>query len=561
MLKPGSSERGAVIVLFAVMLVVIIVCTALVVDIGHIHNAKAELQRAVDAAALAAAARLPDGQYAAAAVAVGAQNTVDGDPALILPANVVRGWWDPEITPGATAATRFDPTSTPYTAVRVSATYNVDHAFFFFTPFTTVQADAIAVTEPFMPVLPLALVSCVETDKYPLKQPVVSVCGIRAYDFGPDPSDTAAWTSLTFDVNANEVREFMEGQAGHDKFNSVVFGEGIDGEGLENTDVDNAARNFDPDYLGCNPEDIDIDCGLGQIGTKRIAPPEDFDSPDGIVDLDHTGPNGTYKPTAFDPLTAYTRNGQLPRWYNLNETDNFQQDDHFARIWSQDGILMRGTNTDGTFRESVADYEARLESYYNGTVKPYGDLRFVNTGDGGGGLVTKRGSKYLPNFLDPLKFAGYPKVYVFNGTATTILDNFIDPTVNPGVTDGTNLIGREDDDLPDGQIALVLNTPVIFAGDCDQFRAMSQSNDEHELRYIGMSKFLMTRLWKSPDEYDTGSNFVNVSGCPGPFDPPTGPGGDLSKVNVPGAKIMEGLKLLPMPDGEGGSITKIYLVE
>ena len=50
-----SSERGSVVVLVAAMLFLIFFCVALVVDVGHIHNVKIELQRAVDAAALAGA--------------------------------------------------------------------------------------------------------------------------------------------------------------------------------------------------------------------------------------------------------------------------------------------------------------------------------------------------------------------------------------------------------------------------------------------------------------------------------------------------------------------------
>ena len=46
-----SDEKGAVAVLVAVMLVLILACLALVVDLGHLHNVKAQLQRAVDAAA------------------------------------------------------------------------------------------------------------------------------------------------------------------------------------------------------------------------------------------------------------------------------------------------------------------------------------------------------------------------------------------------------------------------------------------------------------------------------------------------------------------------------
>ncbi len=58
--KAGADcrHRGAVAVMVAVMMTVIIGVAALTVDIGAMYNAKADLQRTADAAALAAAARL-----------------------------------------------------------------------------------------------------------------------------------------------------------------------------------------------------------------------------------------------------------------------------------------------------------------------------------------------------------------------------------------------------------------------------------------------------------------------------------------------------------------------
>ena len=54
----SQQRNGAVIVMVAVMLVVLLGCVALAVDIGYLYVARAELQRAADAAAMAGALAL-----------------------------------------------------------------------------------------------------------------------------------------------------------------------------------------------------------------------------------------------------------------------------------------------------------------------------------------------------------------------------------------------------------------------------------------------------------------------------------------------------------------------
>ena len=81
-----NREQGAVAPLVGILMVVFILCIALVVDLGHLHNVKVQLQRAVDAAALAGAQQLdgstatPDQDTKAGTVAmkVLAINMVDG---------------------------------------------------------------------------------------------------------------------------------------------------------------------------------------------------------------------------------------------------------------------------------------------------------------------------------------------------------------------------------------------------------------------------------------------------------------------------------------------------
>ena len=86
-----SSRRGVVVVFVAALLIVIMGFTVLAVDVGYMYNARAELQRAADASAMAAAAFLSSGSpldaeadvriqaamYAALNEAAGEANIID----------------------------------------------------------------------------------------------------------------------------------------------------------------------------------------------------------------------------------------------------------------------------------------------------------------------------------------------------------------------------------------------------------------------------------------------------------------------------------------------------
>jgi len=575
-----NSERGAVTVIVAIMMILIFVCVALVVDIGHIHNSKIELQRAVDAAALAAAQELPAGSIVATAEAFLLANQIDKNDAHNT-ISVTPGSWNETIIPGQTAANRFTPGAPPLDAVMVAVSRTVEHYFFFFTPGTTVTADAIAVAKPINPVVPLALISCIPTaqsTQNPGSLPGMTICDIRTYNFKNDQDDTSAWTSLTFNANANEVGEFMLTDTGRDRFNSVIFGRGLPNDGIENTSVDVNASTYSSSYSGCNPDGLTINCGLGGIAGKELASRADFPVPAALPNLSRDTISGIYSPTTFDPVTGYAQNGALPRWYNMDESPGLQREDHFARVWSQDGILLRGVDGSGNFIESFTTYQDRLQTYFAGTVRPYNDDRFA---DSGGKMITQYtggmkntilqslgiptgsySSIYYPDYSKVVKSAGYPKVYVFNGVAGSILSEFLN---NPQVSDGTNLRCRDDPALPEGQYALVLKTPVIFAGSCETWKGLSQSNAQHTLSYVGLAKLLVTRLWKNPNRYDCGGNFVNVGGCGniGAFDPPPGAGGDLSAVPFSSPGAMEGVNLVPVSDNfqEQASLLKIVLVE
>jgi hypothetical protein len=588
-----NNAKGAVAPLVAIMLVVIIVCVALVVDLGHIHNVKIQLQRAVDAAALAAAKQLngsADQVANARAIAVATAAANDVTEIIFVDAECkysstesCLGTWNADDL-NLEADARFNQTEDSPEAVLVRAARVVPHIFFFFVDSTQVSADAIAVAEPFNPVLPLALISCTPTDEIaqsPGTLPGMTVCDIKTYSFNNDQDDTAAWTSLTFDVNANQVKNYMEPGTGREQFNQVVFGKDLPEPnfGIENTAVDSSASSFSSSYPGCQPDGLDIDCGLGRIGTKDIARWDEFTGPSPLPALVKDAVTGIYSPSGFDPMTGYGINRALPRWYNLNPDPDFQDDDHFTRVWSQDGILLIGEN------ESFADYQTRLASYRNGSDLPYGDNRFVagagvqgdiiETYSGGtrnqilagfesAGISTVGAPSTIlfPNFKVVPGYAGYPKVYVFNGVAGSILNDFL---ANPDVMEESHLKCRQDPDLPPDEHAMIVNMPVIFAGDCETWQALSLGNNNFTLSYVGMAKFLMTRVWRNPDDYDCGSNFVNVgSPCdPTTFNPPPGGGNLLSAVNFNTPGALEGVHLYPVPDelARQASLLKVVLVE
>ena len=582
-----KESRGAVAPLVAIMLVLIVVCVALVVDLGHVHNVKVQLQRAADAAALAGAQELSGGSGAGAnarnvAVATALANTVDQDQVVINPDAVVNPSfngqaivavqpirWDPNIVDpdtGNNQTTNERITPLPIAqydtanGLWVTAQRDVDHIFFFFTGSTQVTADAIAVASPAVPVLPLALISCIPTDNSAQNAgtlPGITICDIRSYNFKTDQDDTAAWTSLTFKpASKNNIEKFLKPGTGREEFNSVVFGKGVipSTKGLENEivhEIRPASFNFNKNYEGCENIGTAIDCGLGQIDPdKEIAAPEDFDPqppPPPLVFNDPVAMDYYTGTMAFDPLAGFN---PLPRWFNIN-TDNtsFDDQDFFSRIWSQDGILLQGPN------ESDAAYADRLEDLKDGNIMPYNDDRFM---EGGGELVHKFQGNWVPNFSKAVQYAGYPKVFVNNGVEPPLLVEFL-----KSITDGPNNLSCNENSPLDPGHTVRTNVPIIFAGSCDEWKALSNS-DEHTLSYVGLAKFLITRVWLTNSPYDCGANFVDSSGegCD-PFTPPVAADGTFSAVNWNTPAALEGLNMVPIleDEEEDASILKVYLVE
>ncbi len=588
-----NHQRGAVAVLVAVMLILIFVCVALVVDMGHIHNVKVEMQKAVDAAALAGAQQLTGNANQvlyAKNVAVATAATNDVNEVTFISTDCVNsttesclGWWkefdeDANSLLGEDASVRFEQSEDAPNAVLVRATRTVPHFFFFFLPSTDVTVDAIAVAEPVNPIMPLTLVSCIPLDSIqnnPGTLPGTEICDIGYYSYNPDTEDTGAWTSLTFNASANDIRAMLEGPEGRKLFEQAVFGRG--NGGIENTAPLDSGL--------CEPHDLAIDCGLGQIAGMRLAPPELFEVPSGFpsppTEIPRNPTTGVYQPdSGIDPMNVYRLNDALPRWYNLNADGVLKTDDHFVRLWSLDGLLLKAPNPGdpdlppGALGENFAQYQARLKGYYDGTLippVPYNDGRLV----GAAGLISndlKQVEKqaiaarfpgvsasdvnYWPNALEILKRSGYPKVGVMNGTATALLDTFLE---NEEVATGTTLNCSENAPLTGN--TLKLQVPVVFGGFCEQWKALSNPSAVHTLTYVGLADFLVTRVWKNPDDYACADNYVNGSACPGPWSPPLGGGGDFSAVNF-NAKGIEGLVKVPLlDDAAASSIVKAFLVE
>ena len=578
-----NRQKGAVAPLVGILMVVFILCLALVVDLGHLHDVKVQMQRAVDAAALAGARQLDGGMTQdtdaiAVAIATAAANKVGGKTGLVSAGGwvdgtsvvVTPGYWDRD----RTKTSRFSSpvASNSANAIKVTATQEVEHYFFYFTGSTTIITDAIAVASPNVPVLPIALVNCVpseESEKEPGLLPGTTVCDIRSYSYNKDKDDLAAWTSLTLATASQpNIEYFLDPVTGREEFQKVVFGKGVPGDGLENQTVDtNRPSSFNTSYDGCNPNPtnyLDIACGLGRIAGKEIARPDEFPTPIPLPHLRYNNPlleDYYIGDPAFDPLTAFD---PLPRWYNLNPDEEFTEADYFTRIWTQDGILLKGPN------ESWAGYNSRMEKLYTGdpvdpTSRPYGDTRFMPINQGGGGFIVPENNPstpalWAPDYVKIMVKAGYPKVYVNNGNIPNLLKTFL-----ANILKDPDTLGCSDNaPFPTNEQTVRINMPVIFAGSCDSFKALSNS-PAHTLNYVGMAKFLLTRAWNNPDQFDCGAQFVDSTGhsCE-PFDPDVASDGTFSLTGTnPHQVSIEGVNLIPVADDEEefGSILDVFLVE
>lgn len=144
--KPQSCRKGSILILSAILMIVMMGFIALSVDVGYMNNVKTEMDRAVDAGALAGASALPSGQQDAefAARSIVAMNLVGNQSLSGEQVGVTLGHWDVD-------QRVFTPDSQSPSAVKVTAQRD-DHPLFFARVFGqdrfAAQSSAIALFEP-----------------------------------------------------------------------------------------------------------------------------------------------------------------------------------------------------------------------------------------------------------------------------------------------------------------------------------------------------------------------------------------------------------------------------
>lgn len=544
-------EQGAVAVLVAILMVVFILCVALVVDLGHLHNVKVQLQRAADAAALAGARQLDgnssqDSNAVTAARATAAQNLVDGKTGLVadggwVDSNSLKvdlGTWDQDKT--LTSRFTSPAEANKAKAIKVTATLEVEHYFFYFTKSTGIVADAIAVNSYEETAMPIALLSCI-----PSTAGIGSTIeDIRLYKFSSDPTDTAGWTALTYPISGNQLKYFFT-KEGNAVINQILYGTGTTHKGLENEPVIRADSTYNSN-TACGDQNVELDirCGLGV----------EFDS----------------DPSPADPLTY----DPLPRWDNKSA---------FERIWSMNGILLKGY----VAGENQTQYEARLlalktasstnswtayDTAYPSPVLPVWarDKRFAPP-DSNHQIIEKSGSKTIVHFDQALFYAGYPEVQAKNGADNAVIQEFIDLSTESGhfkdvLTEITEPLDATFSSDPHnsygGGETFAVTIPVIFAGVCgeDGWKALKGKY------YSGTANLLITRLWKGQNDCYDAASPVTVYGSP-PFDTsaflPKLNGGQYSCVTGASSGAQAGFEALITPHAEEGpkGLQKLYLVE
>lgn len=546
------NEKGAVAVLVGILMVVFILCIALVVDLGHLHNVKVQLQRAADAAALAGAGQLDgstdqDTNASNVARAAAALNKVGNKTGLVAEGGwvdnasvtVALGTWNPDHT----ETTRFSSPADPNmaNAIKVTATLLVDHYFFFFPSGSEVIADAIAVNDYEKNAMPIALLSCI-----PISEGFSNdVCDMKFYKFLDDTSDTAGWSALTFPTNADQLKYFFT-RTGNVVLNQILYGTGQNHNGLENEPVIKGDNSYNPD-IACGGRNVglDIECGLGP----------DFES----------------DPDPDDPLDyVQNANDPLPRW------DNYTA---FEKIWSMDGILKKGYVTG----ETDAQYEARLNAlkaastsddwttyvaaYPSPTFPDWAkDGRFVK-------LIGKEpgGPKTIAFYDQALHYAGYPAVDAKNGSNNAVMQEFIDLATESGHF-RNGLVGinppfdatasADPHNSYAGGDTYGVTVPVIFAGTCgdDGWKALKGKY------YIGTANLLISRMWKNQNDCYDAEKPLTIYGSPpcsaSSFSPKL-VGDEFACVTGASSGAVAGFEALITPnldeDQLGGK--KVFLVE
>lgn len=145
---PASHRRGAIILLFAVMLVLVLALVALSVDLGYVCSVKGDLQTAVDAGALAGSGVLLDGDSKAV-------ETAERFARMNLNNQGVRNYGNQKITVELgrwnSSSRKFSSGKKPFDAVKVTGRAE-DASLFFGRAFGAnrfaSQASAVATYQP-----------------------------------------------------------------------------------------------------------------------------------------------------------------------------------------------------------------------------------------------------------------------------------------------------------------------------------------------------------------------------------------------------------------------------
>jgi Mg-chelatase subunit ChlD len=144
-----TPRRGAITVLAAVFIVVMLAMIALAVDVGYLSAVRTQLQTTADAAALAAASRIGENDMVAVAQDCVSRNQVAGRAAQLAAADAETGVWDND-------SRTFTPSTTMINAVRATvrtgANYGGSTGLFFARIFgissVDQKASAIATVNP-----------------------------------------------------------------------------------------------------------------------------------------------------------------------------------------------------------------------------------------------------------------------------------------------------------------------------------------------------------------------------------------------------------------------------
>ena len=213
----SSADSGAILPLLAVLAFALLALIAFFVNTGWLAFKKSEAQTAVDAAAMAAAAALPDFNRSGNPAAVATLAAGFNGPPTQNRANLVIGQ-DPDIQLADLQFLSYSDSSggvpaldaQSANAVRVTKSYTIPH---FLAPFlgnnlsttTTVRATALLGSpECMVPRLPFAILECdLGNPPQPNDQCLAACSGgvvQREVRFSPAPVDNGAW--FIFDPNA-----------------------------------------------------------------------------------------------------------------------------------------------------------------------------------------------------------------------------------------------------------------------------------------------------------------------------------------------------------------------